>query len=125
MEKSLIITGIGVLLIFIAIFLLWGMMELLVRLTQGKKVKTEAAVEPAAPVVEAAPEPPAAALPTGAEHLKIQAAAAAVAAVLAQNKAKSGKGFRPPTYAVSTWQTVMRAGQMNKRSDLFTRKPRG
>ena len=37
MQKALVITGIGILLVFVGIFILWGIMELLVRLTTKKE----------------------------------------------------------------------------------------
>lgn len=110
--NSLIITAIGMGLVFVAILLLWGVMEALVRLTADR-----AAPQPA----EAGPEPPA-----GDQRLvKQRAAAAAVAVALALHSRQLQFPEPAQTGELSAWQAVRRAGLLNQRSATFTRKPRG
>ena len=91
------ITLAGMGIVFGAIVLFWGLMALLVRVAGDR---------PAAAVTEE-PEP-------SDDHLAKQvAAAAAVAAVVAQTR--KPVVHVPPTAIVSAWQAVMRSGQMRRR----------
>jgi len=113
---SLIITVIGMGLVFFAILLLWGLMEALVKVTADQK--TAAAPEEPVETVSSAPLPAA-----GDREGKARAAAAAVAVALAMrrsapHKPEDGGGISP-------WQAVLRAGQLSQRSSSFNRKPRG
>jgi Na+-transporting methylmalonyl-CoA/oxaloacetate decarboxylase gamma subunit len=100
---ALYISLTGVSLVFGAIFLLWGMMDVLVRLTADKsRIEEEAAhIEVTAHV----------------HDLKQRAAAVAVAAALAVAAAReSPREFPlPPTASVSAWQAVMRAQRLKQR----------
>lgn len=100
---ALHITLVGASLVFGAIFLLWGMIAVLVRLTVDKSGAEEMATH-----VEA--EAP-------AHDLKQRAAAVAVAAALAEAAAgESPREFPlPPTAIVSAWQAVMRAQRLKQR----------
>lgn len=111
---SLIITVIGMGLVFSAILLLWGVMEALVKITADKPTAA-----PAAP-----PEPaPALASAAGDRENKARAAAAAVAITLAMRQAAPHKP--EDGAAISPWQAVLRSGQLSQRSANFNRKPRG
>jgi Na+-transporting methylmalonyl-CoA/oxaloacetate decarboxylase gamma subunit len=112
---SLIITAIGMGLVFVAILLLWGLMEALVKATADK---TAAAPEVEPVEVRAAP------VPASAERgLKAQAAAAAVTIALSMRR--SGSQKREDNGGISPWQAVLRAGQLSQRTTSFNRKPRG
>jgi Na+-transporting methylmalonyl-CoA/oxaloacetate decarboxylase gamma subunit len=95
---SLWITLIGILLIFAAILILWGAMELLVRVTTPKKkevVKPEQTEE----IIEAVvPEMP--------SDGKRKAAIAAVAAALAFQKSSASLSAAPESSALSAWQVA-------------------
>lgn len=125
--SSLWITLIGMTLVFIALAILWGLMEATVVGTAWYNIKhpeEEGDDEP-----EEVEEIPAAeeVLPATL-LLKHQAAAAAVAVALAfQNK--SPAGIEPQTGGYmgqpSAWKSVMRSAQITQRSNQFTRKSRG
>ena len=95
---SLLITLIGMGLVFLALILIWGVMAALVRLARD-------AGKPA--------EPP--------EMLEIErkkraaAAAAAVALSTPSSPLAPQKFPEPPTAIVSAWQAVMRSNILNKR----------
>lgn len=95
----LLITVIGMGLVFSAIILLWGMMALLVRIVKDPVTQKTGADEKTADV-----------------DLKHQAAAAAVSIALAQAASYEPREFPlPPTALVSAWQAVMRSKILNKR----------
>ena len=79
-------------------------------------------------VVAVVEEAPIAALPAPSA-LKQKAAAAAVAIALAMEEDATAEMAAPLPAAYiaqpSAWQAVMRAAQLNQRSNHFTRKPRG
>jgi sodium pump decarboxylase gamma subunit len=106
MTQALLITVIGMTLVFAAIILLALFMAALVRLTADKEeAQTEEAVQAAQ--VEA-PQ---------ASHRKRRAAAIAVAYALA-NQADSTQPHHfplPPTAIVSAWQAIMRTKILSKR----------
>lgn len=97
MSNALMITLIGMGLVFLALILLWGVMNALVRLAR----ETETPAEP--------------------EMLEIErrkrAAAAAVAVALSEplNPLAPHAFPEPPTAIVSVWQAVMRSNILNKR----------
>ena len=103
MTIALLLTVLGMGLVFGAILLLWGLMAGLVALT---------AERPAA-----RPTPPAA--PTDDDGAA-QAAAAAVAAALAAAEAERRRHVyaRPPTASVSPWQAAQRAAQLRIRGPV-------
>ena len=97
--NALLITVIGMGLVFSAILLLWGMMALLVRLAGDPIVqKTDPDKQ------------------TTDLDLKRQAIAAAVSTALAREASFEPHEFPlPPTALVSAWQAVMRSKILNKR----------
>jgi Na+-transporting methylmalonyl-CoA/oxaloacetate decarboxylase gamma subunit len=116
LSLALQISLIGMGLVFGAILLLWGIMTLLIRVTAERAIEQEPA-EPAEPVrahegaiEEAEPE---------RKATRLSAAAVAVAAALALEseaaRPASRAPRRPPTAAVSAWQTVMRGNQIKQR----------
>jgi Na+-transporting methylmalonyl-CoA/oxaloacetate decarboxylase gamma subunit len=100
--NALLITVIGMGLVFSAILLLWGMMALLVRLAKDP-IRQEAMPDEQTKDLD----------------LKRQAAAVAVAAALAQEASFEPHEFPlPPTALVSAWQAVMRSKVLNKRGPV-------
>jgi sodium pump decarboxylase gamma subunit len=101
----LIITVIGMGLVFAAILLLWGVIALLVRIVKDPPEPEEAPAQPA-PAVAA----------TGDQQRRM-AAAAAVAIALAQaaDRSEPHEFPLPPTALVSAWQAVMRTRMLNRR----------
>ncbi len=103
---SLLITLIGMLLVFGAIVLLWSVLGLLVQLT-GEKTATG--------------QPQKGQANTAAETLlKKRAAVAAVAVAMAiqETKDEPHEFPLPPTALVSPWQAVMRSHILNKRGNV-------
>lgn len=100
--NSLFITLIGMSLVFGAIVLLWGLMNLLMKIAPDKE------------------EPVPDGLETDTMDLKRQAAAIAVAIAMAQSeRIATPKVFPiPPTAVVSAWQAVMRSRILNKRGQV-------
>lgn len=114
LSTALLITMIGMGLVFLAILLLWGVMEVLVRLTAGRR-------GPASP-----PEAGrlAAEAPAAEQHRRRQrAAAAAVAVALALRQGTAS--ITAPPKGLSPWQAVQRARLLNRGAAAIQHKPRG
>ena len=110
---ALQITALGMGLVFGAIVLLWGLMNLLTRMTADK--------EPAS-VMD---EPPSGIPPAVMEdNLKVQAAAIAVAIALAGQQTSGHLLTEPPTTIVSAWQLGMRTRQMYQKGSSIARRAR-
>ena len=133
MINVLLITAIGMGLVFVVIILLWGMMELLVRLLADKPAKEETAAAPALVEAETVePEPQAsgsrrqkAAAVAVAAALQIRRRQAAVEAVRLALVSGNQSVLNPfETGQASNWQAVMRAVQRQNQTKFFTRTPR-
>jgi len=135
LQTVLLITLIGMGLVFVAILLLWGMMELLVRLTNARSEQTPnpaAVQEPSPAVVESETLPDApqvdrkkiavAAVAAAIQLRRRQAAEHAVRIALAS--AQQEGQVLPSAFSTSNWQPVMRAAQMQERLRLFSRNSR-
>jgi Na+-transporting methylmalonyl-CoA/oxaloacetate decarboxylase gamma subunit len=127
--NALLITAVGMGLVFVALLVLWALMEVTVQAgawynkshpeeEDGEEEEEEAEE---APAVEAEAEP-------AASSVKQQAAAAAVAVALALQdegpvaiEPQAGLYMGQP----SAWKSVMRSAQLTQRSTQFTRKSRG
>jgi sodium pump decarboxylase gamma subunit len=116
---SLWITLFGMGLVFIAILLLWGLMEALMRITarfsaekgsENKEDKEQAVKESEVPS------------PTPGSDQKKRAAIAAVAIALSLQHPASRPAM--PSTSGSAWQVVTRANQLNQSAHV-TRKSRG
>ena len=127
LTASLLITLIGMGLVFIALGLLWGLMEATVVGTAWYN-KSHPEEEEEEEVAEEAP-----AAEEAAQHvtnsIKQKAAAAAVAVALAfQDEGPEGAA-EPQSNGYfaqsSAWKSVMRSAQLTQRSNQFTRKSRG
>lgn len=117
MINALWITLIGMGLVFVAILLLWGLMALLVKLTEDRE-KPEAAEIPAAIEIEPAADA------TSDKDRKRKAAAAAVAIAMALQP-KNGRahaGSAQPAGVVSAWQAVHRAGRLGQQMNASRKK---
>jgi Na+-transporting methylmalonyl-CoA/oxaloacetate decarboxylase gamma subunit len=124
-NSALIITAIGMGLVFIAIIALWGLMELMVRVTARWATdettgEDEAGEEETGPVAEMASESV-----DGLAGLKRKAAAAAVVIALAQETEQPVYAQMPSYTSGSAWQAVSRGGQLNQRATLYSRKSKG
>lgn len=111
--SALIITALGMGIVFVGIVLLWGMMALIVRIFQDKPEVEELA--------EGDVEEPAA-LISAPDDRKRRAAAAAVAVALSMHRASSALVLQPPSAALSPWQSAARTRQMQQRVQPPTRK---
>ena len=111
---SLIITAIGMGLVFVAILLLWGLMEGLVKVTADRTARVPDVVPT---------EVRAAQIPADVEQAyKAEAAAAAVAIALSMRQSAPQKPG--DSSGISPWQAVLRAGQLSQRTNSFNRKQR-
>ncbi len=119
-ENSLLITAIGMGLVFISILLLWGMMELVVRMTANKRSPLEQ------PDKAKENTKPAQTADNSDQTNRAKAAAAAVSYALAIEKtARNQQTVQAPRENISTWQAVMRAGNLNQISNFQRRNPKG
>lgn len=110
-EQGLLITGIGMGLVFVVIIFLWGLMALMMRLTSGKKPK---AAEEAPPTQADEPLLP----ELGNAESQRRAAAAAVAVSLAMTMSGGKKlqlAAQNDRGNLSPWQAVHRARQLEER----------
>jgi Na+-transporting methylmalonyl-CoA/oxaloacetate decarboxylase gamma subunit len=113
---ALEITALGMGLVFAAIILLWGVMNLLTAITAEK----DASVSPAATVSDSVEPDPAVAC-----DMKAKAAAVAVAIALADGQASLAHLLtEPSTTLVSAWQLGMRTRQLYEKPTPSIRKPR-
>jgi Na+-transporting methylmalonyl-CoA/oxaloacetate decarboxylase gamma subunit len=113
MNDALIIMAIGMGLVFIVILLLWGMMELLVKLIKDKP--------------EAEVEVPEIALITdetiqSGDHKRLAAVLAVSTALMQLASARQLQTSAQPSNQTNNWQSVLRAAQRSQRSQLFARK---
>jgi len=125
LANALWITLIGMGLVFIAIVLLWGLMALLVRVTEEKNGQQQGKEVEALP--EAAADLISDAIPDAALLLdrKRRAAAAAVAVALGRTAAQKRllqAAEEHPAGMVSSWQAVNRASQISQRINASRKK---
>jgi len=107
--KGLLITGIGMGLVFVVIIMLWGVMDLLVRLTSGTRKKKGGADE--MPVV--AETVAGVGGVADGTALKRKAAAIAVAYALGAASGQAAVSTAGQTTEASSWVAVGRARQLN------------
>lgn len=108
LQQGLLITAIGMGLVFAVIIFLWGLMVLMMRLTSGNKQVEDP--------VESVPAEDATSIPEEEKvEEKRRAAAAAVAVEKAISQRKDSavnKNQEAPVGALSPWQTVHRLRQL-------------
>jgi|GEM_PF-168884 len=135
---GLLITLIGMGLVFIALLLLWGLMDGMVRLTNrffpdreesGAGEDVDSGEEPAAPapadLSEEALRQQAAAAAVAvslSQQPLARAAAAAVAAALALQSRRNALVVSSQSGSASSWQSIHRANRLSQRLNLFNRK---
>jgi Na+-transporting methylmalonyl-CoA/oxaloacetate decarboxylase gamma subunit len=112
-NQSLLITGIGMGLVFLVILFLWGLMELLVKSMQDKpkplSKETVAALDDHD-------------IPKSEDHKQLAAALAVSAALMQRAASLKIQAASQPTSRTSNWQSVLRAAQRSQHSRLFFRK---
>lgn len=108
---ALQITALGMGLVFGAIIVLWGMMNLLTTITADKELADSSSGSLPASAMD--------------DDLRAQAAAVAVAMALAEGQVTSARPFtEPPTTIVSAWQLGMRTRQMYQKGSSMRRRAR-
>ena len=113
---ALEITALGMGLVFAAIILLWGVMNLLTVITVDKGVSSSLSTRKSGSV-----EPDS----TIDCEMKAKAAAVAVAVALAERQASLAHLLaEPPASFVSAWQLGMRTRQLYEKPTPVIRKPR-
>ncbi len=120
LESSLWVTLIGMVLIFVSVLLLWGVMDVLMRLTaRSAAAESEGgSTEGTEEIVESAAK----ATPSPVSDQKKRAAAAAVAVALSLRRPASRVAL--PQNSSSAWLAVNRSNQLNHPLHV-TRKSRG
>jgi hypothetical protein len=96
---------------------LWGLMELIVRLTADRE-------KPAAETTVADLDATAA-IQAPSTGLKVKAAAAAVAIVMSIQGRSAALRSSRPVHGISAWQSAMRTTRLSQRNSSYNRKPRG
>jgi Na+-transporting methylmalonyl-CoA/oxaloacetate decarboxylase gamma subunit len=116
--QGLLITAIGMGLVFVAILLLWALMDFLVRITNGKPVKnvTVGGEESTKPEPLTGPE-------TKSQRLQN---VASVAVAIAMSLQKQFPIIKPQdSGTISAWQSSRRSQVLNQSAALLNRKSRG
>ncbi|MFN7037053.1 MAG: OadG family protein [Bellilinea sp.] len=120
LSQGLLMTVIGMGLVFLALIFLWGLINLIARLPIGVKKKEEEIPAAEEAEVETTAPPPA---EDDRQTLRARAAAAAVAAALAMQR--SALRIAPPGGgAISAWQAARRTGQFALNAQITSRKTR-
>ena len=116
--NSLVITAMGMGLVFFAIILLWGIMEAMVRFFPEKANN---------PIPESIPvtQESQVEIEEEIESLKLFAAAAAVAIAMAQMKHRTKDQSSQLVPSLSPWQSVMRANRLQEQNSPNIRKYKG
>jgi Na+-transporting methylmalonyl-CoA/oxaloacetate decarboxylase gamma subunit len=130
MQNAVLISLIGMGLVFIAILLVWGLMEILVRFTRERYVKSlqnGAASQPQESKTSVNRQKIAAlAVAIALTERRQRAAIKAVEAVLAnQERSSIQTSTRSDLSPISGWQSVMRASQRLEHQKHYLRRPRG
>ncbi len=119
LSQGLLMTVIGMGLVFLALIFLWGLINLIARLPIGVKKEEEIPAAEEAEVETTAPP----AAEDDRRTLRARAAAAAVAAALAMQR--SALRIAPPGGgAISAWQASRRTGQFALNAQITSRKTR-
>jgi Na+-transporting methylmalonyl-CoA/oxaloacetate decarboxylase gamma subunit len=115
--QGLLITAIGMGLVFLAILLLWGLMDILVRLTNDKTAKV-VTID-----VEKITQEPVIENEDKSQRLH---RVASVAVAIAMSLQKQFPIIKPQeSGTISAWQTSRRSQVLNQSADLLNRKSRG
>ncbi len=120
--QGLIMTAIGMGLVFIAILALWWLMDVMVKLTneRPKKMVTET------PVLEATETLPQDELRMeSAPNVRLREAAAAAVAIALQLQKQTGAMTETNNADLSAWQLTRRSSILSQTANLINRKSRG
>lgn len=116
-ESVLWISLISIVLLFAAMFVIWGLMALMVKIPDKRETE-------AVKAIEAAEESPVKTAPEAADRSrdKIQAAALAVAIALALKPSAVRHAQPTSSEKSSAWQATQRSSQFSQRNQVFLRK---
>lgn len=118
LQQTLIISVISIVVLFAAMAVIWGLMNLLTNLLADRKAKVE---ETKVEAAEEAVAAPAAAVAEVSDDNALKAAIAAVAVALGLQKVQdAASADMGETF--SGWQVAKRAGQYTKNAAVFGRK---
>jgi Na+-transporting methylmalonyl-CoA/oxaloacetate decarboxylase gamma subunit len=125
MQNALLITAIGMSLVFLALLLVWGLMEILMRYTHERKAEISSLTEEHVTSQQGPDKRKIAALAVAAalQQRRYQAALQAVEIALRKEETRVQVSDRDGRPEASQWQPVMRALQREDRMRLFNRKP--
>lgn len=118
-QQALVITVIGVVLIFVVLFVLWGLMAGLVRVT-APRAKLQDETGPVAIGAEAQIPAPVA---TGNAARRAAVAAVAVALALAAHADRASSPVHREQGPISPWQATIRGNAMSRHAGVFRRNP--
>ena len=114
-QQALMITVIGVGLIFTVLFVLWGLMAALVRITAPRPQ--------AAPLPTPSPTGSEAAVNLHAARRRAAVVGVAVALALEAERAASAPLLQATPGAISPWQATIRGNALSRRAGVFQRTP--
>lgn len=121
-NQGLIMTAIGMGLVFIAILALWWLMDVMVKLTNDRP-KKEINAAPVSEATETEPQDQIQ-VETVSDNRLRQVAAAAVAIAIQLQKQR-GSHTRPNNADLSAWQLTRRSSILSQTPNLINRKSRG
>lgn len=113
-EQALLITVIGVTLIFVVLLVMWGFMALLVRLAAPQPEPTKAQAASAASVNEDV---------TVMTRRRAAVVAVAVALAIEAKRAHSAPLLQSAPGPISPWQATLRGNALSRRAGAFRRNP--
>jgi Na+-transporting methylmalonyl-CoA/oxaloacetate decarboxylase gamma subunit len=117
-------TGIGMGLVFVAILALWGLMDVLVKITRDRPKKEDHA-EVSDSVVDETPESAISSVFEANDKTKMHKAAAAAVAIALAYHQRAGKTTLQNKDSISPWQATRRTNILNQSANLLNRKSRG
>lgn len=109
MSQGLMITAIGMGLVFAVIIFLWGVMALLMRLTSGREKPAQEDTQGEVPDLKSAPDDE----QTGRQRRAAVAAVAVGLALASARKKTSGTRLDAQAGGLSPWQAFHRSRQTN------------
>ncbi|HEY9122544.1 MAG TPA: OadG family protein [Brevefilum sp.] len=108
-QQGLLITAIGMGLVFAVIIFLWGLMALMMRVTSGRKQEQNSLEEPPAMDAPVMPE-----IQKTEAQRRAAAAATAVGIALSVQKVQAAQTSEDRSGELSPWQAVHRPRQFNR-----------
>lgn len=117
-EQALLISAIGIFLVFAVLLVLWGMMAALVRVAAPR---AEAGTPAPLPSDKALASPESEAI--HAARRRAAAVAVAVALALEADRIASAPLMQPAQSTISSWQATIRGNALSRRASAFRRNP--